>query len=153
MLKIFLIFLLSLGAAQADSDMDSIRQLLITNEKRILDKFSYHHRQFSKKICRPGTEEKFWKLFREYQGSGYYLPKTVDDQLDRKTLNRFYPEIIKKRDWILSQKKKLKKMKSFSSLKNELASLEEDVKKLITYKEAFEEENNDTKKLSIRNRN
>lgn len=152
MLKALIALLILSVSSQAKVELSNLKQLLTSNESRILKKFNYYHKSFSDTLCRPGTEEKFWDLFRAYQGSGYYLPRTEKDELDRKTLNRFFPEIVKKREWIQEQKKALLKTKNFSDLKKELKSLESDVEKLISYKEQYEETNDDSKKISLKNK-
>ncbi len=120
------------------------------SRKSLTSEYWKHHSTFSKKICRPGTEEKFWKLFKAFRGDGHYLPRTVDEKLDRKTLNRFIPELEVKRVWIQKQKKVLSKIKNFSLLKKELNSLESDLKKLVSFKELFEDSRDDAYRLSIK---
>ena len=97
-LLIFLCFHTSILAR--GEEFEALRKILHTQEKSVLSDFNKYHQDFTKTLCKPGTEEKFWTLFREFQGSGYYLPKTIKDELDRKTLNRFYPELLKKQQWI-----------------------------------------------------
>ncbi|MEC7275623.1 MAG: hypothetical protein VXV96_04815 [Bdellovibrionota bacterium] len=150
---ILLIFLcLHTSVLARGEEFEALRKILHTQEKSVLSDFNKYHQDFTKTLCKPGTEEKFWTLFREFQGSGYYLPKTVKDELDRKTLNRFYPELLKKQEWIQNQRKSLLKIDNFNELKKELKSLEEDVEQLVKYKETFEESEDDTIRISVKNK-
>lgn len=133
-------------------DFSKISQFLKKNSSKVERNYWKYHKQFSRELCRPGTEEEFWKRFREFRGDGHYLPRTIDGKLDRKTLNRFIPEIKKKKDWIKTQKEKLKETENFKKLLDELDLLEEEVSKLISYKEQYEEEDDDSKKISIKNK-
>ncbi len=148
----FLILTLLLVVPTYGTDLSQLTKYLVKNEKTVEKKYWQYHREFTKELCRPGTEEKFWKLFRDYRGDGHYLPRTVDGKLDRKTLNRFLPEIQKKKKWIIEQKENLKKVKDFKSLLAELDNLEDEVEKLVRYKEQYEEETDDSKKISIKNK-
>ncbi len=152
MMRILLLVLSFTLMCSSQADVNSLKILLKKNEEKIVKRFNRYHKEFTRSLCKPGTEEKFWDLFRAFQGSGYYLPRTVKDELDRKTLNRFFPEILKKKEWIREQKEKLLKIKSFKDLKEELKSLESDVETLIKYKEQYEESDNDSDKISIKNK-
>jgi hypothetical protein len=155
--RAFFIFTLILSFYQSshvfavDGDMwGEFANKIRKDRKGIVKQYWSHHKKFFAKTCRPGTEEKFWQYFRDFRGDGHYLPRTVNDKLDRKTLNRFIPELRAKRDWIQKQKKTLSKIKSFKALKKELKSLESDVQKLVSFKEAYEDSTDDAAKVSIR---
>jgi len=155
--KAFLTFILSasllwaspLSATKGDQWVEFAGK--ISKDREGLEKEYWKlHKGFFSKTCRPGTEEKFWEYFRDFRGDGHYLPRTVDNKLDRKTLNRFVPELEAKRKWIQEQKKSLGKMKSFSKLKKELKALESDVEKLVSLKEKYEDSSDDTFRVSIK---
>ena len=132
------------------NDLEKLALLLKSNEESIIKKFNNYQKDFSHQFCRPGTEEKFWRLFREFRGDGHYLPKTIDGRLDRKILNRFIPELKRKKKWIASQKSLVKKMKSFDQLYKNLDRLEKNVQELVKLKEAFEDEKDEKKKVSLK---
>ncbi|MBC99103.1 MAG: hypothetical protein CME63_15285 [Halobacteriovoraceae bacterium] len=78
-----------------------IQKRMKKNPESIEKTFWTLHKKFSKQLCTPGTEEKFWDLFRNFRGDGHYLPKTLEGKLDRNTLYRYIPEIKKKKSWIV----------------------------------------------------
>ncbi|MAF78698.1 MAG: hypothetical protein CME60_11075 [Halobacteriovoraceae bacterium] len=124
-----------------------IQKRMKKNPESIEKTFWTLHKKFSKQLCTPGTEEKFWDLFRNFRGDGHYLPKTLEGKLDRNTLYRYIPEIKKKKSWIVEQIIDLKKKKNFKAELKELKSLEKDIDTLIRYKEIYEDSNNETEKV------
>lgn len=125
----------------------SIQKQIRKNPQAFENNFLEIHKKFSKKICRPGTEERFWRLYRAFRGDGHFLPKTLEGKLDRNTLFRFIPEIKKKKQWIVGQIVDLKGYKNFKSEREELDLLKNDIKTLIHYKEIYEDSNNETEKI------
>lgn len=149
---ILLSFILStqsfaLTNAELKERFSLVQKRVMKNPSAFKSKFEDLHLKFSKQLCRPGTEEKFWQLYRNYRGDGHYLPKTVDGHLDKETLFRYIPEIKRKRDWIEAQIKSLQKKKNFSSELAELEELEKEIKQLIHLKEIYEDSDNETQKV------
>ncbi len=150
---LLLSFSFELGSLQAKEDkkleenFENLQKRLKKNPKAFEDTFWDIHKKFSKQICSPGTEERFWQLFRAFRGDGHFLPKTLEGKLDRNTLYRFIPEIKKKKQWIVGQIIDLKSRKNFKSELADLESLQNDIKTLIHYKEVYEDSNNDTEKI------
>ena len=109
------------------------------------------HKSFSRALCRPGTEEQFWKKFRAYQGQGFFIPTTHDGKLDTATLNRFIPELGKKINWIEQKINRVQKMRSFRRYQTPIDNLEATVKKLLIHKERYYDSNNVDAKIKARN--
>lgn len=147
-----LLFSIFLSFNTFANDLGKLAKFVKLNEGQIRKNYWKHHEEFFKKNCRPGIEEEFWNKFRGFRGDGHYLPRSVDGKLDRKTLNRFVPELIKKRKWIRSQREKLEKTSDFVELLKELKVLESSVEQLIQYKEQYEEATDDSAKVSVKNK-
>lgn len=121
-------------------------------DNKIIENYLLKHQEFFSKECRPGTEEKYWKLYNKFRGDGHYIPVLEDEKLDRLTVNRFIPELERKLVWIKSLKGKVEKVKKFKDLRDELSSLKEDLDDLLKHKQIFFEDKNKTKRNKARNR-
>ncbi len=121
------------------------------NHQKIVRDYLKIHKNFSKALCRPGTEEKFWKKFRTYQGKGSFIPTTHDGKLDTVTLNRFIPELEKKIDWIDKKINRMKRMRSFRKYQIHIEELENIVKRLLVYKEQYYDSSDVDVKIRARN--
>lgn len=108
-------------------------------DEQILDRYFKLHSAFIKESCRPGTEEKFWKLFYDFRGEGYFIPLTVDNKLDRAIVNRFIPELINKKKWINSQIEEVKKLQDFNQHLELIESLRPMLKQLLKLKEQIDD--------------
>ncbi len=124
--KGFLILLIVLNSAAA-SDVAPVTALgkLIKKPAILAKEYIKLQEQFSKKVCRPKVEEKYWDLYRDFRGDGHYIPVLGDGKLDRMTVSRFVPEIENKISWIQSLKKDLNKRKGFDDVTAALKVLRE----------------------------
>ncbi len=107
----------------------------IKDKKRHLQEYLKIHSQFNKQVCRPGAEEKYWELYREFRGDGHYIPVLKDGKLDRLTVSRFVTEIESKIQWINDEKSKLSKRKDFDLIKPALKILELRLDEALKFKE------------------
>ena len=71
-----------------------------SNSSRTIKAYLKKEKQFLKKLCPGGTEEKYNKLYKKYKGAGYYVPIISSDKLDNKTILKFLPVLSKKIAWI-----------------------------------------------------
>ncbi len=108
---------------------------LIKNKDKHLQEYLKVHTSFNSKVCKPGSEEKYWELYREFRGDGHYLPVLKDGKLDRLTVSRFVSEIESKIEWIESEKNKLLKRKDFEKIKKVLMKLEQRLDEALKLKE------------------
>lgn len=121
-------------------------------DNRIIDEYLKKHKTFFKKLCTPGTEQKYWNLYSKFRGDGHYIPMLSNDKLDRLTINRFIPELERKVSWISSVKKNVEKTKNFRPYLEELEALEKSYHELVDYKQDFFESESKAKKRSVRNK-
>lgn len=135
MLKNFLLslsfFIGSFAAAKSQS-LELTKQ--IKDVGRHASEYLKLHDQFNKKVCTPGTEEKYWELYRDFRGDGHYIPVLGDGKLDRLTVSRFVPEIESKAAWIAAQATNLKKTKNLGNIDKGIASLKERLEKALSLK-------------------
>lgn len=106
--------------------------------KIILD-FNKEFNKFSKTVCRPGEEKKYWDLLKDYRGQGYYLPKLEDD-VDRKAIKKNISHFQRKLVHILDMKTKLEAQKSFPKFSVIYADLDQTVKQLLNLKKLYRSE-------------
>jgi hypothetical protein len=103
----------------------------------VIEQYLDIHAQFFKNACRPGVEQEFSKLFSGFRGEGYYIPVDEAGKLDRDTINRFIPELVRKRDWIFSQIEYTKTLKDFNALKAPIKALYPLIDELLKFREGM----------------
>ncbi len=97
------------------------------------------HKQFSKKLCRPGDDYRFDKIYRQFQGKGFYVPLEKDSSIDIKVIRDYLPILREKHKWIRSVNKKLVRVKNLRTYKKKINEIEWIIKKLLDYKRMFQE--------------
>lgn len=112
----------------------------------IINEYTTLHRLFFQKVCRPGVEQEFEKLNKNFRGDGHFIPFLPDDSLDKETILKSLPELRNKITWIDQQVTQLKKIETFRPLQDELKSLEEGLLKLQVLKRDFERQQNPLEK-------
>jgi hypothetical protein len=71
------------------------------DKDKVIRKYNRVHRKFFRKACRPGEDEKFLKLFREYRGEGFFLPE-YKEQIDIEAIKANIPHLKAKISWLKS---------------------------------------------------
>ena len=106
------------------------------SNKDVIQKYLKVHKKFFNRLCSGGTEQKFWKLMKDYNGFGYYVPRTHDEKLDEATINRFIPEIQSKYEWINEQIAYVRKLskKDIRKRREEIDRLQKGLEKLLDLK-------------------
>lgn len=77
--------------------------------------YEKEHAKFSKQVCSPGIDFKFYKLLKAYRGDGIYLP-TIHHRIDRDAIKKNLKYIKAKLSYIKSIEKKLLKEKNLSPI-------------------------------------
>lgn len=121
------------------------------SDKKVLDLYLKKLKTFSRKHCKGGVEQEFWKMYKNFRGNGNFIPLLPDGKLDKETVNRFIPELEAKKKWIESQRKIIKNKKNFKKEYAELIDLRKEFNELLKYKREFFQETLDSKKRDIRN--
>jgi hypothetical protein len=101
-------------------------------KKKVLKDYNKLHKKFFKELCTFGSDHKYYKMLRAYQGQGHYLPELNGD-IDVNAIKTHLPMIKDKESWLkdlvlyLKKKKTLPQFKKISSdvkkLENELLKL------------------------------
>lgn len=116
----------------------------------ILKNYNLILKKFNRELCSGGTEEDFWKKYKEFRGDGFYIPTTHNEKVDFQVLNKFLPELSRKKQWILSELQKVEKIKNYSTLHDYINSIRAILNQLLQYKHDYLESKDDnTKKTAI----
>lgn len=120
--------------------------------KIIINDYLELQKKFSKEMCRPGTEPKFLKLYKNFRGDGNFIPLLLNGDLDKLTISKYLPELQLKEKWIRNQITKLRKTNNFKSYLLKINKLEKEFSRLLLYKKSFFNAKTDSKKSIIRNK-
>jgi hypothetical protein len=107
-------------------------------------------KDYTKTLCRPGTERTFWRYMGQFSGNGFYVPSTKDKKLDLVTVNRFIPELERKRKWIKGLKKKIGQNNKFQKEIEKIKDFQNVMKELLEYKRQYFEKETDIEKERAR---
>ncbi len=76
--------------------------------EKLIREYNNLHRKFFKFACRPGDEQKFDELMREYNGEGYYIPE-LKENIDLNAIRLNFPLLKEKTKWLKGIEQKLTK--------------------------------------------
>ncbi len=111
-------------------------------------KYNEIHKQYSKEVCTPGTDFKYYKLLKNYRGQGNYLPLIKND-IDRKAISTNLHHFKKKLSHISKIKKQLLKDKKLPSYNLISKNLIDTTEKLLLLKKNYHSEIDQTKKANL----
>lgn len=103
---------------------------------KVISNYYTKHKVFFKKLCTPGTEQKYYSLLRDYRGLGYYLPQ-VNEDMDIEAIRSNIIVMVEKKHWIESQIKILKAKKNWSTIKSVASKLIELKDELLSLKKDY----------------
>lgn len=98
--------------------------------------YSTMHREFSKQVCSPGSDTKYYNYLKKYRGTGFYLPLLGND-IDRDAIKNNLGKFKRKIAYISSTKKKLEKLKKLPDFKDVSEPLYESLRVLLDYKKDY----------------
>lgn len=139
--KLFLSIHLFLGTAFATEEAklsQGSEFTLPSDTAPILKEYREHYSLYFKTMCTPGTEEKYWKIYRDFRGDGHYIPTLESGKLDRVTVNKFIPELKAKEKWLGDMVKSKSKWKDFTALKSDVKEIKNEIDYLLKLKEKLE---------------
>ncbi|MCT4642081.1 MAG: hypothetical protein N4A33_07245 [Bacteriovoracaceae bacterium] len=90
-------------------------------------------KQFSKTVCTPGVDFKYYSLLKGYRGDGLFIPM-LNKSIDNATIEKNLQTVIKKANYIDSIVKRLEKIKKINSY-NTIKKIEKTIDKLLVKKE------------------
>lgn len=94
-------------------------------------------KQFSNESCKPGVEKQYNELDLKYRGDGNYIPVSLDQKIDQKTIKAALPLIKEKIIWIKVQETNISKVKNFSEISQTITRLENEVDLLLEAKKDY----------------
>ncbi|MGZ3786868.1 MAG: hypothetical protein ACXVLQ_00010 [Bacteriovorax sp.] len=130
MKNIFLVSLIFLTFSNGASARDRLNESLLVEYLKL-------QKEFSDESCKPGTEEDFLRLDKNYRGDGNFIPVLLDEKVDLKTVKNLLPLIKDKSAWISAQMEFIKKNDDFKNLKLEIERLEDSVAGLQELKKDY----------------
>jgi len=132
LLKSLFSFLLILFSAQAHtSDKVSFQG----NIYKQIYAYEKEQKKFSKEVCQPGVDFKYYKLLKNYRGDGVYLP-ILQNRIDRDAIRKNLKYIKEKKKYIASILKKLKKNKRLAPIRDNTTKIQEQIDVLLEFKKA-----------------
>lgn len=138
-----LIILVSLNKSSAD---DIIKWT--GNIYEHIHDYQVLHKKFSKKICTPGADHKYNELYREYRGSGYYLPE-VNDDIDREAITKNLYHFQKKISHIQKLHDELSKKENITPFEKMEKPLLDVVNQLLELKKQYNVEVSSEKRKQL----
>lgn len=119
------------------------------NIYKIAHQYKELHKRFSREVCSPGTDVKYYKLLKNYRGTGFYLPLKNDD-IDRQAISKNLHHFKKKIAYIEKIKTRLEKQGNIPKFEDVSVDLKKSLDQLLEYKKAYSQEIRKKKKNEIR---
>ena len=109
------------------------------------------HKKFSKEVCSPGADSKYYAYLRKYRGAGFYLPLFKGD-IDREAIKGNLPRFKSKISFIEKTRERLAKTKKLPEFKDVSAPIRESLRELLNFKKEFSQAIEKEKKENLRKR-
>lgn len=103
----------------------------------ILAEYLKLQKEFSVELCGMGTEQAFLSLDKSYRGDGNFIPITLDDKIDLKTIKSHLPLMKEKEMWLQAQIDFLRKLQNTKDLRLEIKLLNNNVSLLQEAKREY----------------
>lgn len=138
-ISLIFLFLFSSTQIQGNTSSNVIKPIIKfkNNKEKTIARYMRVLKKYSNELCTPGTEQKFWKYMGQFSGNGFYVPSTIDHKFDLVTVNRFIPELERKKKWIDTLKARTGPKKKFEKEIQEVKAFQETVKQLLEYKRQY----------------
>lgn len=120
----------------------------------ILDEYLKAQKEFFHDSCKPGVEESFRQLDKNYRGDGNFIPVLLDEKIDLKTIKSHLPLLQEKKQWIEKQIESIAKIETKKIQAYELDRIQNDVNLLVEeYKDYYFTSDQEKKKKILENAN
>jgi len=116
-----------------------VKPYSLKNKKAVYNEYMRLHRKFTKYVCSKKEDQTYKKLLKSYRGEGYYIPVLNSKTLDKGSIKKNIPLLIKKKKWIESQIRLLKKKKSFKKAQSQIKIMEKTISSLLKFKQVYAE--------------
>lgn len=94
--------------------------------------------QFQRQLCSPGTEEKFWDLYKNFKGDGFYLPIRMNKFVNKKAISVNLGLVAQKITWLKSIQSRLKNMGKLPDGLELLSQMQEQIDRNLYLKYLYE---------------
>lgn len=119
MIKFFLSFIIMSSSFASVAKVDP--------NKEMLDGYLKVQKEFAAQTCNPKIAETYYELDQKYRGDGNFIPITLDDKIDLKTVKAQLPLFKEKEAWLEAQIEKISKAENFESIEQILDRIENEV--------------------------
>lgn len=106
-------------------------------DQTVLNQYLKAQKEYAGISCRPGVEQTYQDLDIKYRGDGNYIPLTLEQKVDQKTIKAALPLIKDKIIWIKVQAENIGKTKNFEQVQQTITRLENEVIVLQEAKKDF----------------
>ena len=96
-------------------------------KQEMLDEYLKIHKEYITLSCNPKVEETYAELDQKYRGDGNFIPVTIDEKVDQKTIKTLLPLFKEKEAWIESQIQAMIKLENFETVLQNISRLENEV--------------------------
>ena len=103
-------------------------RLEFSNPSNVIKRYENYHKKFFRTVCRPGTEEKFNKLYHDYLSFGFHIPTLGNGKVDVVTIKENLSLVKDKIRFIQSNLHFLKNNYNYEQAKETLNRIELDLK-------------------------
>ncbi|HLE12318.1 MAG: hypothetical protein A2504_14890 [Bdellovibrionales bacterium RIFOXYD12_FULL_39_22] len=109
------------------------------DDQLVINKYDVIQKNFSNSFCPAGTEEKFWRLYRDFKGDGNHVPLLPDGKLDSETIKKHLPEMVRKIAWIRGLIPLIPNNAELKIIRNSILSFRKNINQLLKHKNDFNE--------------
>lgn len=103
----------------------------------LLNDYIKVQKEFTQALCRSGVEQTYADLDLKYRGDGNYIPVTLEQKVDQKTIKAALPLIKEKIIWIKVQEGNIARLSGFSQILQTIKRLENEMTVLQEAKKDF----------------
>lgn len=132
-----LLFSLSISAIEAQVIGSSKLPKNSKETKKIIDQYLKFQSTFRSKLCTPQVEKEFSTLNQNFKEFGKFIPTTLDDKIDVKTISSHMDLFDEKEKWISWSIDRLNLNKDFTVTIGLIKQLKDQREKLIKLKHEF----------------
>ncbi len=143
-MKIFLLFFI-LFPSWASLATERLNSTIINEYLKI-------QKEFSDFACRPGTEDTFRQLDKNYRGNGNFIPVLLDESIDLKTIKNILPLIQEKNIWIQTQIDNLSTVEGSKLNAFELDRIQNEINLITEAKKEYFFASSEVKKKNIQDK-
>ncbi len=118
-------------------ELPSVRIKHNASSDKLIKEYLKHHKTFFKELCPGGTEDKYWKIVRDYRGNGNFIPTLTNGNFDKQAIRHHFHHFDKKIKWIDKVIKKISNENNFKNKLKDIENLEVIMEDLVIFKKEY----------------